>query len=216
MACCSHSMVPCVRKEPTIAKGRSCRPFEKRSADPDIDLHANITAQMVANADAVIGYKTYPHIDLYETGQTAARMLTRMLQAEIRPVTVMQKIPLIIPAENMHTTNGPMGDIFSRGRGDTRRASGYSLRFSVWSSTVARDIDEMGGATVVVVDRDTLIGRRCAVQMAKKFWELKDEFRKIWSLCAVEEDLIQRGTAQADVLGGHPGGVQLAHRARAG
>ena len=140
-----------------------------------LDLHANVTEQIVANADAVIGYKTYPHIDLYETGQTAARMLTRMLQNEIRPVTVMQKIPLILPAENMHTTNGPMGEVFSTGEA-IRAEHPEILSVSVFGVQPWLDIDEMGGATVVVVDRDTSIGRRCALQMAKKFWELKDEF----------------------------------------
>ena len=140
-----------------------------------LDLHANITNQMIVNADAVIGYKTYPHIDLYDTGQTAAKMLTRILQNEIRPVTVMQKIPLILPAENMQTTNGPMGDVFSSGEA-IRAKHPEILCVSVFGVQPWLDIDEMGGAAVVVVDRDTAVGRRCAVQMAKRLWELKGDF----------------------------------------
>ena len=36
-----------------------------------LDLHANVTRQMVEQADALIGYHTAPHIDLYETGVRA-------------------------------------------------------------------------------------------------------------------------------------------------
>ena len=33
-----------------------------------LDLHANVTSKMQAASDGLIGYKTCPHIDLYETG----------------------------------------------------------------------------------------------------------------------------------------------------
>ena len=128
-----------------------------------LDLHANITNRMVANADAVIGYKTYPHIDLYETGKAAAQMMMRILQNEIRPVTVMQKIPLIVPAENMQTTKGPMADIFSTGEA-IRAEHPEILSVSVFGVQPWLDIEEMGGATVVVVDGDISLGRRCAVR----------------------------------------------------
>jgi microcystin degradation protein MlrC len=161
-----------------------------------LDLHANVTEQIVANADAVIGYKTYPHTDLYETGQAAAQMLIRTLQNEIRPVTVMQKIPLIVPAENMHTTNGPMGEVFFTGEA-IRATHPQILCVSVFGVQPWLDINEMGGATVVVVDRDPSIGRRCAVQMAKKFWELKDDFE----VALVEP---QEAVRAALALGGKP------------
>lgn len=140
-----------------------------------LDLHANVTRQIVDCADAVIGYRTYPHIDMYETGQRAVRILTRMLRGEIRPVTVMQKIPLIVPAENMQTANGPMEEVFSAGEAMLAQHPEI-LCVSVFGVQPWLDIQEMGGATVVVVDGDTSIGHRCAVKMAKKFWDLKDSF----------------------------------------
>ncbi len=72
------------------------------------DLHANITRAMVDNATAIVGYHTYPHIDLYETGVKAARLLLRILVGEVAPVMAFRRLPMIVPAENMQTTNGPM------------------------------------------------------------------------------------------------------------
>src|SRR5690349_3752357 len=40
-----------------------------------LDLHANVTPEMVRHADALIAYRTYPHVDMAETGRAAARHL---------------------------------------------------------------------------------------------------------------------------------------------
>jgi microcystin degradation protein MlrC len=44
-----------------------------------LDYHTNMTAQMVRYADAMIGYRTYPHVDMAETGGRAARLLDRLV-----------------------------------------------------------------------------------------------------------------------------------------
>ena len=36
------------------------------------DLHANVTEKMLAAADIICGYQSYPHVDFYETGYRAA------------------------------------------------------------------------------------------------------------------------------------------------
>jgi len=73
-----------------------------------LDLHANVTRRMVELADAIVGYQTYPHVDMFETGQKAARLLMRVLSGRVRPVLAFRKLPLIIPAENGQTYRGPM------------------------------------------------------------------------------------------------------------
>jgi microcystin degradation protein MlrC len=37
-----------------------------------LDLHANVTPDMVRHADALIAYRTYPHVDMADTGRAAA------------------------------------------------------------------------------------------------------------------------------------------------
>ena len=44
-----------------------------------LDLHANVTAAMVAHTDALSVYRTYPHVDMADTGARAARLLLQML-----------------------------------------------------------------------------------------------------------------------------------------
>ena len=56
-----------------------------------LDLHATITPRMVEEADALVGYDTYPHIDLYETGVKAARLLLATVRGEVHPVTLLAR-----------------------------------------------------------------------------------------------------------------------------
>lgn len=46
-----------------------------------LDLHANVTRAMVEHADAMVAYRTYPHVDMADTGARAARLLEQTLRA---------------------------------------------------------------------------------------------------------------------------------------
>jgi microcystin degradation protein MlrC len=49
-----------------------------------LDLHANVTRAMVERADALVAYRTYPHVDMAETGARAAQLLDQMLRSGSR------------------------------------------------------------------------------------------------------------------------------------
>jgi len=46
-----------------------------------LDLHANVTHAMIEHADGLVAYRTYPHVDMAETGGRAARLLDSILRA---------------------------------------------------------------------------------------------------------------------------------------
>jgi len=50
-----------------------------------LDLHANVTDQMVRHADVMTSYRTTPHVDQYETGLRLCQLVERALRGEIRP-----------------------------------------------------------------------------------------------------------------------------------
>jgi microcystin degradation protein MlrC len=50
-----------------------------------LDLHANVTQAMVERADALVAYRTYPHVDMADTGARAARLLHQILGSGKRP-----------------------------------------------------------------------------------------------------------------------------------
>ena len=138
-----------------------------------LDLHANLTKRIVTFADAVIGYRTYPHVDMYETGTAAAEMLTGILNGEPKPRTVLRKLPMVVPAENMQTTAGPMAEVWRRGN-ETRHAAVRS--FSVFGVQPWLDIEEMGCAVVAVTTGSQTEARAFCEGVAKRFEEVRHEF----------------------------------------
>jgi microcystin degradation protein MlrC len=49
-----------------------------------LDLHCNFTRAMYERADTFVAYRTYPHVDMAETGARAAQLLDRMLRGGAR------------------------------------------------------------------------------------------------------------------------------------
>jgi microcystin degradation protein MlrC len=62
-----------------------------------LDYHANVTDEMIANADAILPYRTYPHVDQYETGKRASEAMKRLL-IEGRPKgRALRHLPFLLP-----------------------------------------------------------------------------------------------------------------------
>jgi microcystin degradation protein MlrC len=141
-----------------------------------LDLHANVTEALVRQAQIIVGYKTWPHIDHFETGASAAQLLLRALSGEITPVTIMHKLPMLLPAENMHTAAGrPLAKVFSEGE-NWRQRHPEILSISVYAVQPWMDVAEMGCTTMCVVDHNVEVGQRCVRAMAETFWNCREEF----------------------------------------
>ncbi|MBY0503785.1 MAG: M81 family metallopeptidase [Bryobacteraceae bacterium] len=139
-----------------------------------LDLHANVTERMVALANAIVGYHTYPHIDMFETGQKAAGMLLRMLAGELRPAMAMRKLPLIVPAENAQTYRGPMHELVQDA--EALEARGEAEAISIFPVQPWLDIAEMGCAVVSVTNGRPAVARRQADSFAKRLWRTRRQY----------------------------------------
>src|SRR5215212_1050941 len=139
-----------------------------------MDLHANVTRRSVEHADAIVGFRTSPHIDLRETGQRSAEVMVRMLRDGVRPAMAMVKIPMVVPAStHMHHLPGP----FQRLMHSAAAAEGGSLlSASVFTVQPWLDIAEMGFATVAVSDGDATLAEQVAVDLADLVWTERDAF----------------------------------------
>ncbi len=77
-----------------------------------LDFHTNMTPEMVRHASAMVGYRTYPHIDMAATGGRAAELLDRLLK-ERRPLhKAYRQIDFLIPLVWQCTLNEPTKGIF--------------------------------------------------------------------------------------------------------
>jgi microcystin degradation protein MlrC len=139
-----------------------------------LDLHANVTRLMVESADVLVGYKTYPHIDLFETGERAAGLMLQILAGTLSPVMRYRKLPLIVPAENMQTTSGPFGDLMLRA--GELETSGAACCVSIFGVQPWLDVSEMGCSIVSVTNNDRAAGQQQADALAKRFWAARRQF----------------------------------------
>ena len=72
------------------------------------DLHANISPALFAEADVLIGYDTFPHVDMAERGAEAVAVLAEMLESGRRPAKAMCKLPLLTVPQTQGTNDQPM------------------------------------------------------------------------------------------------------------
>ena len=72
------------------------------------DMHCNLTEAMVENCDALIGYKTYPHVDMYEVGAQVGRILWNKIEGKSDPVMAWGAAPLLAQTLRMGTADEPM------------------------------------------------------------------------------------------------------------
>jgi microcystin degradation protein MlrC len=79
-----------------------------------LDLHANVTPQMIEQADALIAYRTYPHVDMAETGRAAARHIALLLATKQRLAKAFRQLPFLIPISWQSTLDQPAKSIYEK------------------------------------------------------------------------------------------------------
>jgi microcystin degradation protein MlrC len=79
-----------------------------------LDLHANVSPEMVEHADALIAYRTYPHVDMADTGRACARHLALMLNTRQRFAKAFRQLPFLIPISWQCTNDQPTKSIYEK------------------------------------------------------------------------------------------------------
>ena len=77
-----------------------------------LDFHTNMTHAMVRHASAMVGYKTYPHVDMAATGGRAAALLDKLIH-EKRPLAkAFRQANFLIPLVWQCTLAEPTKGVF--------------------------------------------------------------------------------------------------------
>lgn len=77
-----------------------------------LDLHANVTRRMLREADALVAYRSYPHVDMAATGELAAELLARRVHAGRREPVQAQRLPFLIPLNAQSTWMEPAKGLY--------------------------------------------------------------------------------------------------------
>lgn len=133
-----------------------------------LDLHANVTDLMADAASALVSYRTYPHVDMYERTWQAARLLRRAMAGEIAPRVVVARRPILYALDGGRTNSAPMREMLRRG--DAAEAEGRALVVSVQAGFSSGDMHDIGPSVAVTVDGDLAAGRREAEALMDYAW----------------------------------------------
>lgn len=106
-----------------------------------LDLHANVTARMLALADGLVAYRTYPHVDMHDTGVLAARLLARRLAHGCREPMAVRRLDFLLPLNAQCTMAAPADAVYEELRRLDER-HGTVLSFAM--GFPAADIAECG------------------------------------------------------------------------
>ena len=160
-----------------------------------LDLHANVTQQMAHNANALIAYRTYPHIDQYERAWQGAALLERAMRGEIRPLTVIARRPMLYGLDHGRTEQGPMAELI--GRGEALEKSGEALVVSICAGFSRANIHDVGPSVTVTVDGNMPRGQAIAEEFMDHAWATRD-FTTVKLLSVAEAVALARQGAPGD------------------
>jgi microcystin degradation protein MlrC len=137
------------------------------------DFHANLSVAMVSLADILVGYDTYPHVDMADRGREAAQLLARILETGRRPVCVLRKVPLVTVPQVQATEAEPMRGVMAL-LAEVERWPG------VWCASIAMgfpyaDVPQLG-ASVLAHGESGDATRTAADTLVDAIWERHDQF----------------------------------------
>jgi microcystin degradation protein MlrC len=138
-----------------------------------LDLHGHITAAMLQPDVAYIGYREFPHIDMYETGYRAARLLIDWINGKVKPVMALAKRHMVFSPDSARTTAPPLSDIVAEGR--AMEARGEVLHVSLFPVQPWIDTPDLGFAALVCGE-DLQKAQAAADKLVQMAWDRRAEF----------------------------------------
>lgn len=148
------------------------------------DLHANVTDQVLRNADTVSGYQTYPHHDLYETGRRMGKLCVEMLQGK-KPAMATVALPMLLPPAGYTDTEGAFKGVMEQAR--QMVADGRLKDFSIFVVQPWLDIADIA-SRIVAIAEDAQVAKACAAQLAQALYEIREQ---MWPELVAPEEIIR-------------------------
>lgn len=139
-----------------------------------LDLHANVTQKMIDNADVIVSFKTYPHVDMYESGEHAARLLLDLVHGRAKPVIAWAQPPLLTHTLKSATADGAMKRAVDAARAAEREDGVLSV--SVLSGFSLADIAAPCISVVVVANGERAKAQEVANRIARQIWDAREDF----------------------------------------
>jgi microcystin degradation protein MlrC len=138
-----------------------------------MDLHGNVPRELAQASDLITCYRMAPHEDAWETRERAAANLLARLESGGAPKKAWLQVPVLLPGEKTSTRIEPAASIYA----DVARVADLPgvLDAALWVGYAWADEPSCRAAVVVTGDDEEVIVRE-AEQLARQYWDARDEF----------------------------------------
>jgi microcystin degradation protein MlrC len=138
-----------------------------------LDMHANVSQDMIELATVVNIYLTNPHLDPRPRARQVADIVAATVRGEVRPVMHLEMVPAAINILRQGTADSPMRELVSSARAAQSQPGVLSV--SIAEGFPYADVAEMGMATLAVTDGDAALAADIARRLAGEIWASRDE-----------------------------------------
>jgi microcystin degradation protein MlrC len=175
-----------------------------------LDLHGHVTQRMLQPNVFLVGYREYPHIDMYETGERVAETMLGVLAGKISPRMAIAKRPMIVSPSKARTVEQPLQGIVAVAR--KMEADGEILHASFFPVQPWLDVPGLGFGVLVCTNGDAAGAQRAADKLADLAWERRNEFDPalVGLQEAIDTGLREEGTTVVADSGDAPSGGSAA------
>lgn len=139
-----------------------------------LDAHANLSQAMIQACDALVAYRTNPHLDQRARGIEAATLMVRTLRGEVHPTMAASFPPMVINIERQCTSEPHLQPHYQFA--DAQLLQPKVLSNSILLGFPYADVAEMGAATIVVTDDDSALAQQLADELAERLWRHRADF----------------------------------------
>jgi len=138
-----------------------------------LDPHANVSEQMCELADIIVSFKTYPHVDMRDTGRHAGEILQRTMAGEIKPRTIFVSRPMLEEVNGGRTDIGPMIERIAKAR--TYETQDDVFAVSINAGFASAGVARVGPTVLVTGQGDFSAHTAFAETIADDIWKRRFE-----------------------------------------
>lgn len=160
-----------------------------------LDMHGNVSPRMASHADAIVAYRTYPHVDQRARGVDCGRLMADILAGALVPQMFHVKLPLLIHIVQQFTDNGPMAELYDE-LSRLEALPGIAT-VSLLPGYIYADSPFMGVSVLVVAKGDADLAERTARDFARFVFARRDALNA--GLPPVEEAVREACAAEGTV-----------------
>ena len=164
-----------------------------------LDMHTNLYDAMIDNATVVVGYRTYPHIDTYDTAKRAGEILLKAIRGEVKPVMAWGNVPMLPHVMRQGSDDFPNKQLQERCAAMSKDGA---LSATLFVGFPHADIHNAGLSVIVVTDGDKSLAERLRDELLDRAWGDREAF--VYKLEALNESLARAKSIEPPKSGEGP------------